>query len=81
MALSKETKISSIEVVGDYKQINLKEKVIVKDDEVVISESNHRTCYTPDTEVATLNSEVAAIANVVWTQAIKDAYAAAVALV
>jgi len=77
MAITKQTEASSIEVVGEFKEINYKEKIKVLEDGVLISESFTGTCYPPNTDVATLNSEVAAIANVVWTQSIKDAYAAA----
>ena len=54
-------------------------EIKIKDVEngVLISESFTGTCYPPNTDVATLHSEVAAIANVVWTQSVKDAYAAA----
>lgn len=81
MSLNKEIKISSIEVAGEYKHLNIEKKIIIKENGSVISESNHRSCYSPDTDVSTLDQEVADIANVVWTQAVKDAYAAAVALV
>ena len=81
MSLNKQTKITSIEVAGDHKHINLEQKITIKENGVLISETNHRVCYSPDTDIATLDSEVAAIANTVWTQAVKDAYAAAVALV
>ena len=77
MAITKQTEASSIEVVGEFKEINYKEKIKVLEDGVLISESFNGTCYPPNTDVATLNSEVAAIANVVWTQSVKDAYAAA----
>ena len=77
MAITKQTEASSIEVVGEFKEINYKEKIKVLEDGVLISESFTGTCYPPNTDVAILNSEVAAIANVVWTQSIKDAYAAA----
>jgi len=77
MAITKQTEASSIEVVGEFKEINYKEKIKVLEDGVLISESFAGTCYPPNTDVATLNSEVAAIANVVWTQSVKDAYAAA----
>ena len=77
MAITKQTETSSIEVVGEFKEINYKEKIKVLEDGVLISESFTGTCYPPNTDVATLNSEVAAIANVVWTQSVKDAYAAA----
>ena len=81
MSLNKETKITSIEVAGDYKHINLEKKITIKENGVLISETNHRTCYSPDTDIATLDPEVAAIANTAWTQEVKDAYATAVALV
>ena len=77
MAITKQTETSSIEVVGEFKEINYKEKIKVLENGVLISESFTGTCYPPNTDVATLNSEVAAIANVVWTQSVKDAYAAA----
>ncbi len=76
MAITKQTEASSIEVVGEFKEINYKEKIKVLEDGVLISESFAGTCYPPNTDVATLNSEVAAIANVVWTHAVKDADAA-----
>ena len=77
MAITKQTEASSIEVVGEFKEINYKEKIKVLEDGVLISESFNGMCYPPNTDVATLNSEVAAIANVVWTQSVKYAYAAA----
>jgi hypothetical protein len=77
MAITKQTEASSIEVVGEFKEINYREKIKVLENGVLISESFTGTCYPPNTDVATLNSEVAAIANVVWTQSVKDAYAAA----
>ncbi len=77
MAITKQTEAASIEVVGQFKEINYKEKVKVLEDGVLISESLNGTCYPPTTDVATLNSEVAAVANVVWTQSVKDAYSAA----
>ena len=81
MSLNKEIKISSIEVAGEYKHLNIEKKVIIKENGSVISESNHRTSYSPDTDVSTLEQEIADVANVVWTRNVKDAYAAALALV
>ena len=77
MPITKQTETSSIEGGGEFKEINYKEKIKVLENGVLISESFAGTCYPPNTDVATLNSEVAAIANVVWTQSVKDAYAAA----
>lgn len=46
------------------------------EDGELLGERNHRTMYTPDTDPATMPAKLRAIANVVWTQAVKDAWAA-----
>ena len=74
MAITKETSNETIEVSGQYKIIGVKKITTILEDGNVISKSNHRTTYTPDTDVSTLDSDVAEIANVVWTQAVKDAW-------
>lgn len=74
MALSKEISNEIIEVVGEYKIISVKKVTTVLEDNTVISKSNHRLTYAPDTDVSTLDADVAAIANLVWTQDVKDAY-------
>lgn len=74
MALSKEISNEIIEVVGEYKIISVKKVTTVLEDSTVISKSNHRLTYAPDTDVSTLDADVAAIANLVWTQDVKDAY-------
>ena len=75
MALSKEISNEIREVVGEYKIISVKKVTTVLEDSTVISKSNHRLTYAPDTDVSTLDADVAAIANLVWTQDVKDAYA------
>ena len=74
MALSKEISNEIIEVVGEYKIISVKKVTTVLEDSIVVSKSNHRLTYAPDTDVSTLDADVAAIANLVWTQDVKDAY-------
>lgn len=74
MALSKEISNEIIEVVGEYKIISVKKVTTVLEDSTVVSKSNHRLTYAPDTDVSTLDADVAAIANLVWTQDVKDAY-------
>jgi hypothetical protein len=76
MAITKETKISSIEVVGEFKNINVKKIISIKEDGNVISTSNFRTSYSNDTDISTLDSDVAAVANIFWTDEIKAAYTA-----
>jgi len=76
MALTEETVQDKIEVVGDYKNIQVRTATVIKRDGVEISRSFHRHVVTPDADVSGESAEVQAIANAVWTQDIKDAYAA-----
>ncbi len=79
MAITKEVSNETIEVSGQYKVIGVKKVTTIKEDGEVISKSTHRTTHSPNTDVSSLDADVAAIANVVWTQEIKDAYQAYVA--
>jgi len=76
MAITKEVSNEAIEVSGQYKIIGVKKVTTISENSEVISKSNHRTTYSPDTDVSTLDADVAEIANVVWTQAVKDSYQA-----
>lgn len=74
MALTKQTTIQEIQVAGEYKQIFVLEVTKILENGVEISKSNHRTSYLPSEDVSSLDPQISAIANVVWTQAIKDAW-------
>ena len=76
MAITKEVSNVTIEVSGQYKIIGVKKVTTIYEDGKVISKSNHRTTYSPDMDVSTLDADVAAIANTVWLQEVKDAYQA-----
>ena len=80
MALTKETEIGRIEVVTDFKHIQVRTDTVVKEDGTELSRSFHRHVVTPDISAENLaleNSEVQQIANSgIWTQAVKDAWAA-----
>ena len=79
MALTKETEIGRIEVVTDFKHIQVRTDTVVKEDGTELSRSFHRHVVTPDISAENLaleNSEVQQIANSgIWTQDIKDAWA------
>ena len=81
MAITKEVSNEIIEVSGQYKIIGVKKVTTINEDGEVISRSNHRTTYSPDTDVSTLDADVATIANTVWTQEVKDAYQAYLATI
>jgi hypothetical protein len=76
MALTERTVEDKIEIVGDYKHIQVRTATIIERDGVEISRSFHRHALAPDADISGESAEVQAICNAVWTQEVKDAYAA-----
>jgi hypothetical protein len=91
MAITKELIEDKIEVVGDYKAIQVRTATVIKEDGVELSRSFHRhvlDCVNSvkndddswthtDTDVSSESTEVQGIATAVWTTAIKNAKKAA----
>ena len=76
MAITKETIIGSLEVVGDYKFVQVRTDTVIKEDGKEISRSYHRHVLTPDSNISGEDASVQSVCNAVWTQAVKDAYTA-----
>ena len=76
MALTEETVEDKIEIVGDFKMINVRTATVIKRDGVEISRSFHRHIVTPDADTSAESDDVKAIAAQVHTDAVKTAYAA-----
>jgi hypothetical protein len=74
MAITKETKIEKIEVVGEHKALQVATDTIIKEDNKEISRSRHRHVIHPDEDISGEDAEVQAIANAVWTDAVKSAW-------
>ena len=74
MAITKETVVDKIEVVGEFKHLQVRRAIIIKEDDNEISRSAHRVAYTPDQDVSAEDEEVKAVANTVWTDAVKTAW-------
>jgi hypothetical protein len=79
MALTERTVEDKIEIVGDYKMVQVRTATVIERDGVEISRSFHRHALAPDADILGESAEVQAICNAVWTQEVKDAYAAHVA--
>ena len=79
MALTERTVEDKIEIVGDFKHIQVRTATIIERDGVEISRSFHRHALAPDADISGESAEVQAVCNAVWTQEVKDAYAAHVA--
>ena len=78
MALTEETIQDKIEIVGDFKHVQVRTAVVIKRDGEEISRSFSRHVIAPDISADDLvneSAEVQAICNAVHTDAIKAAYA------
>ena len=87
MAITKEIVEDKIEIVGDYKDIQVRTATVIKEDGVELTRSFHRKvldCVSSvkneddswthtDTDISGESSEVQAIANAVWTDSVKAA--------
>ena len=62
------------EVRGEYKCIQQRTKTAILDDGKEISFSYHRTSFMPDADVSGESDEVKALADTLWTDAVKKAY-------
>lgn len=76
MSLNKSIKIDKIEIVGDYKIIQVREVTVIKENGVELSSSYHRCSFTPSDDVSSQPDEIKNIANLLWTDEIKTAYQA-----
>ena len=87
MAITKEIVIEKVEVIGDYKKIQVATDTVIKEDGTEISRSRHRHVLSPctsskdgdtwthtDTDISSEATEVQAIANAVWTDTVKANY-------
>jgi len=75
MALTEETVQDKIEIVGDYKMIQVRTATVIKKDGVEISRAFSRHVVAPDADTSGESADVKAIAAQVHTDAIKTAYA------
>jgi len=76
MALTERTVEDKIEIVGEYKMVQVRTATIIERDGVEISRSFHRHVVAPDADISGESAEVQAVCNALWTQDIKNAYAA-----
>tara|TARA_Y100000401_G_scaffold84041_1_gene69341 strand:+ start:508 stop:792 length:285 start_codon:yes stop_codon:yes gene_type:complete len=86
MALSESTEYDKIEVVGQYKIVQVRKATIVKKDGVELAKSYFRYILNPgildtsdnlvDTDLSGQPAEVTAICNAVWTTEVKAAWKA-----
>tara|TARA_A100000172_G_scaffold19491_1_gene10794 strand:- start:62 stop:313 length:252 start_codon:yes stop_codon:yes gene_type:complete len=74
MAITKETEIAKIEVVGIYKHVQVATETVIKEDGTEISRTRHRHVLCPHETITSEDAEVQAVANAVWTDAVKTSW-------
>ena len=77
--LTEETVQDKIEIVGDFKHVQVRTATVIKRDGEEISRSFHRHVVSPGDDITGESTEVQAICTAVHTQSIKDAFAAHIA--
>lgn len=73
MSLTKENLIDKVEFIGEWKVLQVRNKTVIKENSVVLSESFDRDSYYPGDE---LPEELQPYANGVWTETLISDYAA-----
>tara|TARA_A100001515_G_scaffold53767_1_gene42592 strand:- start:308 stop:595 length:288 start_codon:yes stop_codon:yes gene_type:complete len=86
MALTERFENDKIEIVGQFKAVQVRRADIIERDGVEVARSFHRHALScgsvdaddnwTDTDISGEGEDVQAICNAVWTQSVKDAYKA-----
>ena len=76
MALSETQVQDKIEIVGEYKMVQVRTATVIKKDGVELTRSFSRHVVAPDADISGESTEVQAICTAVHTDAVKTAYAA-----
>ena len=85
MAVTKTDEIGRLEVVGEHKHIQIRTDSVFRDGTTELPRSYHRESLScgklqagtetfVETDVSSKPSEVQELANLVWTQAVKNSY-------
>ena len=86
MALSESIEYDKIEIIGQYKTVQVREASVIKKDGKELTRSYHRYILElgtldasdnlVDTDISSQPAEVQAICNAVWTDSLKSSYKA-----
>ncbi len=76
MALSESIEYDKIEVVGEYKHVQVRKATVIKKDGKELTRSFERYVLYPDMDITAQPTEIQTICNVVWTKEVKEAWTA-----
>ena len=74
MAITKELIEDKIEIVGEFKHVQVRTATVIKEDGVELNRSFHRHVLNCLNDISEQSAEVQAICNAVWTDELKAAY-------
>ena len=74
MALAESIEYDKIEVVGQYKNVQVRKATVIKKDGTELTRSFERYVLHPDSDVSKEPAEVKAVCDAVWTDAVKTAW-------
>jgi len=74
MALSESIEYDKIEIVGQYKAVQVRKATVIKKDDKELTRSFERYVLNPDSDISAEPAEVQAVCNAVWTDAVKEAW-------
>ena len=85
MALTERFENDKIEVIGQYKSVQVRKATIIERDGVELTRSFHRHVLHPgtvgvgtdqltDTDISSEDADVQAICNAAWTDAVKESW-------
>jgi len=75
MAITKEIIQDKLEIVGDFKHIQVRTATVIKEDGKEISRSYHRHVVSPNSDSTNESADVKAMVTQFHTDAVKKAYA------
>ena len=74
MAITKRTEEDKIEVVGEFKHIQVRTATVIEEDGVELSRSFHRHTISPDSDSSGESADVKAMVAQFHTDSVKAAY-------
>jgi hypothetical protein len=75
MALTENTSIDKIEIVGEW-NVQVRQATVIERDGEFVSRTFHRWVLTPNMDISSQEQKVQDICNATWTDSVKSAYEA-----
>lgn len=74
MALSESIEYDKIEIIGEYKQVQVRKATVIKKDGKELTRSFERYVLDPDCDITKEPTDIQAVCNAVWSDEVKAAW-------